>query len=157
MLEHFFHDDELLTQIGLAVCKTLIVFRSHGTGGGDGILVVLEDVCHRLIHNAEHTVENQHGEQHGKTGGVGVDVLLLIELHLLHLHFLGIVLIFFAQLCKLGLNQLCVRCIFLLLVIDRENDQLCDQGKQDNGNTIITDQTINKMHDPAEGRCYQIN
>jgi hypothetical protein len=149
-------NDQLLTEAGALLGKLRIDVLYHVVGVGDEVAAHLQDVGQRLIDNVQDAEQDKELEEHGEARSAGIDVLLLIQLHLCLLHLLGFVLVLLPQLLHLRIQALHFCRVHLLFIRDGEEDQLGKNGEQQDRKCVVVHPVIDKAHNPAKRLPAQI-
>ena len=110
-----------------------------------------------MAHDGEHGKQNGHLNQHRQTAAHGVALFFFVQFHGLGRAFFGVFLVLFIDLVHLRLDQLHLSHRMALLDIQRQQDELDDQRKEYDGDTVRTDPAVKQVDNPAKRRDDEIH
>ena len=147
---------ELLHQLGHGIGSDPAVVHGqrlpvHGGGHlGDLIAVQPHQVEQRLADDGIQGQQDQNGKEGPQTPAHGVDLLPLIEALDLHIVALPVLAVLLLQLLHLAGEQVHLDHTLFALDGQGEEDDLDNQCKKDQGNTVAVGKAVKKVQQPAE-------
>ena len=119
--------------------------------GSDGLLGDAQDVLEGIVHGVHNAEQYEHVQDHGQTAGGGVVPILLLELHQLFILLFLVVLVLVLDLLHEGLENRQLGHGFLLVKLERHAGHPDENGKQDDGNAVVSHKGVDPFQDPAQG------